>query len=69
MSKSPRKIAVLTSGGMDSAILIASLLKRKQRIQPIYIQSGHVWERAELAWLKRYLKTVQNRRLNQLAIL
>lgn len=57
------KVAVLASGGLDSAILIDYFLKRSFRVKPIYIQSGHVWEKAELFWLKRFLKAIRNKRL------
>ncbi len=67
--KSSGKMAVLTSGGLDSAILVHQLLKSGATVYPIYIRSGHVWENAELYWLKRYLKAVSNRRLKSLTIL
>ena len=61
--------AVLTSGGLDSSILIHYLLNKKYTVQPIYIQNGHVWEKAELFWLKKFLKTIRNLRLKPLASL
>lgn len=64
---SQQKIAVLASGGLDSAILIDHFLKRSFRVKPIYIQSGYVWEKAELFWLKKFLKAVRNKRLGPLA--
>ncbi|OGW84758.1 MAG: hypothetical protein A3C35_01335 [Omnitrophica bacterium RIFCSPHIGHO2_02_FULL_46_11] len=64
-----KKVAVLTSGGLDSAILISYLSKKYDSVYPIYIQSGHVWEGAELASLKRFLKTIRNQRLKPLVIL
>ena len=64
-----RKIAVLVSGGLDSSILIHQLLKNYKFVQPIYVQSGHVWERAELYWLRRYLKTIRAPHLKPLASL
>ena len=64
-----KKVAVLTSGGLDSAILISYLSKKYDSVYPIYIQIGHVWEGAELASLKRFLKTIRNQRLKPLVIL
>ncbi len=63
----PSTIAVLTSGGLDSVILIDYLSRKGVRpyaltIQPIYIRSGHHWETAELFWLKRFLKVIRNHR-------
>lgn len=55
-----KKAAVLVSGGLDSAILISHLLKTYKAVQPVYLQNGHVWEKAELIWLKRFLKAIRN---------
>ena len=60
-------VAVLLSGGLDSSILLAGLLrptpgaKRSaptRRVQPIYIRSGLFWEKAELRAVRRFLKAV-----------
>lgn len=64
-----RSIAVLISGGLDSAILTSDLAKRYLRVYPIYIQGGHIWERAELDWLRRYLERIKTRSLKPLAVL
>lgn len=64
-----KPIAVLTSGGMDSTILIAYLLKKGWLIQPTYIQNGHIWEKAELFWLKKFLKAIYHLRLKPLVVL
>ena len=66
--KSPAKVGLLMSGGLDSAIL-ASWLMKKYTVQPIYCRSGHIWERAELYWLKRFLSSIRNKRLYPLKIL
>ncbi len=64
-----KEIAVLVSGGLDSAILTAHLLKTHSFVQPIYLKSGHVWEKTEFFWLKRYLKAIADQRLRQLVSL
>ena len=64
-----RKIAVLTSGGLDSSILIGLLLKTFDEIHPVYIRSGLVWEKAEIFWLKKYLKVLRQKKLMPLTIL
>jgi len=66
---SHRAIAVLASGGLDSAVLLAHSLKQFESVQPLYLQCGYVWERAELFWLKRFLKTLRHGRLKPLACL
>lgn len=63
------KIAVLTSGGIDSAILLFRLLKTFKSVYPIYVRSGHQWERAELYWLRRFLKSIETPRLKPLVCL
>ncbi len=48
--------AVLTSGGLDSAILLAHLarLSPRAKVTPIYIRAGLAWEAVELEYLHRY---------------
>ena len=63
------KILLLVSGGLDSAILIHYFLKKFKVVDPVYIKSGHFWEKAELYWLKKYLKAIQNPSLKPLTCL
>ncbi len=52
--------AVLCSGGLDSAVLLADVARRKssaERIVPIYVSVGLAWEQEELAMLDRLLRT------------
>jgi len=51
-------IAVLTSGGVDSAVLAADLARRGSTVQPIYIRFGLAWETAEEAHLRRFLASL-----------
>jgi 7-cyano-7-deazaguanine synthase len=53
-SKPP--IGLLFSGGLDSAILLGKLVNDGGRVQPFYVRSQLVWEPAELAAVRRYLK-------------
>jgi 7-cyano-7-deazaguanine synthase len=48
------KVAVLASGGLDSAVLVAHLAERAQ-VQPIYVRFGLRWEEVEEAHLRIYL--------------
>ena len=50
-----RRHAVLTSGGVDSAILVAELARQGWAVQPLYIRFGLAWEAAEEAHLRRFL--------------
>jgi 7-cyano-7-deazaguanine synthase len=51
-----KNVAVLASGGLDSAILIHLLSKQFKSVWPVYVRNGHQWESAEIFWLKRFLK-------------
>jgi 7-cyano-7-deazaguanine synthase len=46
--------AVLVSGGLDSAVLVASET-REHDVQPIYVTSGLPWESVEREFLARFL--------------
>ena len=62
-------VGVLASGGLDSCILISHLLRQGRRIQPLYIRSQLVWERAELKALSNYLNAVRSPKLRDLVTL
>jgi 7-cyano-7-deazaguanine synthase len=47
--------AVLTSGGVDSAILVADLARKGWAVQPLYVRFGLSWEAVEEAYLRRFL--------------
>ena len=61
--------AILVSGGSDSAILTTHLLKKYPSVLPIYVRSGHIWEDAELFWLKHFLRAIRNPRIKALKVL
>ena len=60
MRKRKQDIAVLISGGMDSCILLWDLSKKYQRLYPLYVRNGLLWEGIELYWLRRFLKAISN---------
>jgi 7-cyano-7-deazaguanine synthase len=67
---SPRTpIAVLVSGGADSAVLLAELLGSHPRVHPLYVRCGFYWEESELAHLRRFLDAVRSPALGKLHIL
>jgi 7-cyano-7-deazaguanine synthase len=47
-------VAVLVSGGLDSAVLVASEA-REHDVQPIYVSCGLPWEAVEKGFLSRFL--------------
>jgi 7-cyano-7-deazaguanine synthase len=57
-SDSANCVAVLSSGGLDSAVLVGELLKLGHVVQPIYVRFGLVWEKVEENQLRRFLETL-----------
>jgi 7-cyano-7-deazaguanine synthase len=53
-----RRVAVLASGGVDSAVLVADECSRSEVVQPIYIRFGLAWESAEEHHLRRFLDSL-----------
>jgi 7-cyano-7-deazaguanine synthase len=43
---------------MDSAVALAEAVRSGERVVPVYVRSGMVWEPAELHWLGRFLETL-----------
>lgn len=66
--KSQKRTCLLLSGGLDSSLLLDSLLKQRQYVAPIYIRCGLKWEKTELYWLNRFLKTLDSSYLEALEI-
>lgn len=62
-------IAVLVSGGLDSAVLLAELVTAGRTVYPLYVRCGLHWEPAEFDHLKRFLAAVAAPNLRQLHIL
>ena len=60
---------VLASGGLDSSILIGSLLQARRRVQPFYVRTGLTWQQGELAALKRFLAAIATAELAELVVL
>ena len=52
------RVTVLTSGGLDSCVLLADLA-REHTVYPIYVEFGLAWERAEQAALRGYLDAIK----------
>ena len=65
----PATLAILVSGGLDSAILLGEALGKSVIVHPLYIRNGHVWETEELRHLRRFLEAVQVPTLQPLHLL
>jgi 7-cyano-7-deazaguanine synthase len=62
-------VAVLISGGLDSAVLCVELTREFAKVVPLYIRSGLRWEGAEIAALDRFLAEVEEKALEDLVVL
>ena len=51
-------VAVLASGGLDSAVLVAEFARQGRVTHPIYVRFGLAWEPVEEAHLRRFLDTL-----------
>lgn len=58
-----RSLAVLVSGGLDSAVLLGEALEIYRTVVPIYVRAGSAWEEIEFAYLQRFLAAVACDRL------
>ena len=54
------RVAVLLSGGLDSAVMLAQLVKHYQHVQPVYLRCGLFWEEMELEFLRKFLSAFNN---------
>ena len=64
-----RPLAVLVSGGLDSAVLIAESLQHYPVVWPLYVRFGLFWEKVELYHLKRFLDVICTPVLRALTLL
>jgi len=62
-------LAVLVSGGLDSAVLVAESLEQRPAVWPIYVQFGLFWETAELQHLRHFLDAIRTPVLRSLTVL
>jgi 7-cyano-7-deazaguanine synthase len=62
-------IAVLVSGGLDSAILLAEMRLTLSTVHPLYLRGGLLWEGVELHHLRRFLDAIQSPEVQPLHVL
>jgi 7-cyano-7-deazaguanine synthase len=62
-------VAVLCSGGLDSAVLLVEMARRAGRAVPVMIAAGHAWETAERAALERFVAAVADTRIAPIRVL
>jgi 7-cyano-7-deazaguanine synthase len=54
-----RALAVLCSGGIDSAVLLAEAASIYPVVHPLYVRAGAIWEDCEHKHLLRFLESLQ----------
>lgn len=64
----PDTLAVLLSGGLDSAILLVEESIRRP-VLPVYVRSGLEWEQVELAHCREFLRRCQSGNILPLVVL
>jgi 7-cyano-7-deazaguanine synthase len=64
-----RSLAVLVSGGLDSAILVAESLQAYTHVYPLYVRSRLSWEEVEQNHLRRFLEAIRRPGLEPLHVL
>ncbi len=69
MTEPDEHVAVLVSGGLDSAVLCIDLLRDFHRVTPLFVRSGLRWESVELESLRRFLDAVNSAALDPLVVL
>src|SRR5437764_237333 len=62
-------LAVLVSGGLDSAVLLGSVVRHQPAVYPLYVRTGLVWEEAERERLGRFLSELPEPRPRPLVTL
>jgi 7-cyano-7-deazaguanine synthase len=65
MNHAEQAVAALSSGGLDSAVMLMELSREWGRVHPIYVRCGLWWEEEELASLHRFLAAVNARPIQE----
>lgn len=61
-------LAVLVSGGLDSAILLGEMVRVRDVVHPLYVRHGLVWEPEELRHLRQFLEVIRRPSLRPLTV-
>lgn len=63
-------MAVLASGGVDSACLLDWAEKHaKGKVYPVYVRFGMRWERSEIQALRKFLNAIRRKKIKKPAVL
>jgi 7-cyano-7-deazaguanine synthase len=66
---SKRPLAVLASGGLDSAILLGLAARENPVVHPLYVRTGLAWEEIEIGVLRSFLTSIAAPALAPLVVL
>jgi 7-cyano-7-deazaguanine synthase len=55
--------AALSSGGLDSAVILAELARRQDAVFPLYVRCGLFWEDREVEALRRFIAALGDDRI------
>jgi len=69
MPTKTHSLAVLFSGGLDSAILLAHLVELGHRVQPLYVDCELLWQGEELRHARGFLEALAAPNLAELVVL
>lgn len=64
----PKLTGLLLSGGIDSSVLLATLLQEDWQITPFYVQMGCVWENEEQLAVRKFMAQVATANLGKLVV-
>ena len=67
MTQNKNKVCVLISGP-DSYAMLYKLSKKFSDLYPLYIKFGMLWEKAELYWVKIFLKQIKIKGVKKLKV-
>ncbi len=59
------RAAALSSGGLDSAVMLAELARDHGEVYPLYLRCGLCWEERELESLRRFIEELREERIRE----
>jgi len=65
----PSTMGLLTSGGLDSAVLLYQLLGHGWCVRPFYVRTGCLWQAEELEAVRKLLAACHDSKLEKLVVL
>jgi len=63
------RLAVLCSGGLDSAVMLVEQAKTGAAVYPIYVRCGLAWEEEERKSLDRFLREIRSPNIGRVVVL